>query len=94
MKPFVTIELDKVRKLKYGINQLVLLEDLLKVPLAKLDMSSLSIANVRDIIFAGLSHEDKNLTQEQVGDLIDEHSSLEKVVEKITEAFEVSFGKK
>ena len=44
------------------------------------------------IVYAGLYHEDKTLTVEKVGDLIDEYSNLKEVAEKIGEALTLAFG--
>lgn len=92
MKKSVTIELDKARNLRYGINALVRIEELLGKPITALDLNNLSIADIRDIVFAGLVHEDKDLTSEKVGDLIDEYSNLTVVSDKIGEAFTLAFG--
>ena len=72
MKKSVTIELDKARNLRYGINALVTVEELTGKPLTRLDLESVSIKDLRAILYAGLCHEDKTLTPEKVGELIDE----------------------
>ena len=92
MKKSVTIELDKARNLRYGINALVRIEGLIGKPITVLDLNSLSMSDLRNILFAGLVHEDKDLTAEKVGDLIDEYMSIEEVAEKLGEAFTLAFG--
>lgn len=92
MKKSVTIELDKARNLRYGINALVKIEELLGKPITALDLNNLSIADLRNIVFAGLVHEDSALTSEKVGDLIDEYADLTLVADKIGEAFTLAFG--
>lgn len=92
MKKSVTIELDKARNLRYGINALVRIESLIGKPITVLDLNSLSMSDLRNILFAGLVHEDKDLTAEKVGDLIDEYMSIEEVAEKLGEAFTLAFG--
>lgn len=94
MKPYVTVELDKPRRLRYGINALCMIEDILGKPLTKLDTDNLSIKDMRTVIYCGLAGDDKELTPEKVGDLIDEYSSLEEISKQMTEALKLSFGPK
>ena len=93
MKKGVTIELDKPRTLRYGLNALAKVEDLTGKSIMGLDLKSVSIKDLLAIIFAGLYHEDKNLTVTKVGDLIDEYSNITEVAEKLGEAFTLAFGK-
>ena len=94
-KPFVTLELDKIRKLRYGMNALIIIEDLLGRSFIELqENKSFSLKDFRTIIYAGLSHEDKDLTPQLVGDLIDEYSTFEIVSKKMEEAFSAAFGEK
>jgi hypothetical protein len=91
-KKTVTIELDKARNLRYGMNALVKVEELTGKSITKLDLENLSMKDLRTILFAGLYHEDRDLTPEKVGELIDEHSNIAAVAEKLGEAFTVAFG--
>lgn len=93
MKPYVTVELDKPRRLRYGINALCMIEDMLGKPLTKLDTDRMSIKDIRTVLYCGLAGDDKDLTPEKVGDLIDEHSNLEEIIQKMTEAITLAFGK-
>ena len=92
MKPYVTFELDKPRRLRYGINALCMLEDVLGKPLAKLDTGDLAMKDLRAIIYCGLVNDDKSLTPEVVGDLIDDYSNLNEALAKMNEAFTISLG--
>lgn len=92
MKQGVTLVLDKPRTLRYGINALAKIEDATGRPLMQLDLNSVGIKDLLAIVYAGLYHEDKSLTIEKVGDLIDEHSNLNEVAEKIGEALTIAFG--
>ena len=92
MKKSVTIELDKARNLRYGINALVKVEELTGKSITKLDLENISMKDLRAILFAGLYHEDLDLTPEKVGTLIDEHSDIGKIAEKLGEAFGLAFG--
>lgn len=93
MKKGVTIELDKPRTLRYGINALAKIEESIGRPIMGLDLENLGIRELLVIVYAGLYHEDKALTIEQVGDLIDEHSDLNTIAEKLGEALTEAFGK-
>lgn len=93
MKHGVTINLDKPRTLRYGINALAKIEDLTNKPLVKLDLKNVGIKDLLIITYAGLCHEDNNLTIEKVGDIIDEYSSLGEIAEKVGEALTLAFGK-
>lgn len=92
MKRGVTINLDKPRTLRYGINALAKIEDLTGKPILSLDLNRIGIKDLLAIVYAGLYHEDKTLTVEQVGDIIDEYSDINTIAEKIGEAFTLAFG--
>lgn len=91
-KPFVTIELDKPRHLRYGFNQLCELEDLLGVPVSKLPEIEIGFRELRTLLYVGLRGEDPDLTPEVVGSLIDEAQSLDYVFSKVSEALQLAFG--
>lgn len=92
LKQGVTIELDRPRTLRYGMNALVKIEELTGKTISKLDLENISIKDLRTIVYAGLFHEDKSLTPETVADLIDEHSELSVVAAKLGEAMTLAFG--
>ena len=83
MKNGVTINLDKPRTLRYGINALVKVEDLTGKSITALDLSHVGIKDLLIIVYAGLCHVDKTLTLEKVGDLIDEYSNITEIAEKL-----------
>jgi hypothetical protein len=83
MKKSVMIQLDKIRNLRYGMNALVTIEELTGKSITKIDLSDISMKDLRTILFAGLYHEDKELTPEKVGNLIDEHGNLSEIAEKL-----------
>lgn len=86
---FVEIGLDKPRRLRYTLNALAEIEDRLGVSLADLGSVKLGIKAVRLILWAGLIHEDADLTVVQVGDLVD-FGNFEEVQTKIAQAFEAA----
>lgn len=93
MKKGVIIKLDKERTLRYGINALARIEDSIGKPIMGLDLEHLGMKELLAIVHAGLYHEDKTLTIEQVGDLIDDYSDINEVAEKLGEALTLAFGK-
>jgi len=93
---YVDIELDKPRRLRYDLNALCELEDRFNKPIMELlkDVGqNMSIKLVRTLVWAGLIHEDKDLTEAQVGEMIDLSNIIE-VQEKLTEALSTSFSGK
>ena len=89
---FYPIQLDKMRNFKYGMKALHLIEKKLGKPIAKIDMENLTMEDAATLIWAGLQHEDKDLTPDKVMDLVDEYSSLPAVMQAMGEAFAAAFG--
>jgi len=92
MKKSVTIELDRPRNLRYGINALIKVEEMTGRTISKLDLENISMKDLRTILYAGLYHEDKDLTPDRVGALIDDYSNISAIGEKLGEAFNVAFN--
>lgn len=92
MKNGIIINLDKPRTLRYGMNALAKIEDLTGKSILSLDLNKLGIKDLLAIVYGGLYHEDKTLTIQKVGDLIDEYSNLNEVAEKLGEALTAAFG--
>lgn len=65
----VKITLDKERTIKFTLNALIEVEDGLGHSLTELS-DNVSIRAVRTLLTAGLRHEDAELTEQYVGDLI------------------------
>lgn len=95
-KPFVTINLDRPRRLRYTMNALISMEEALGKPIGQLisdyNTGTIGFKDMRIIIWAGLLHENPDLTLEQVGDMIDEAESLKYVMLKAGEALRTTFG--
>ena len=95
-KPFVLVNLDKPRKLRYTTNALVMLEESLGKPIGEI-MNNFAnglygFKDIRNLLWAGLLDEDSSLTPEDAGNLIDEAEDFADVVSKIGEALQESFG--
>lgn len=93
MKKGITIQLDRPRTLRYGMNALAKIEDITGKPILALDLNNVGIKDLLAIVYGGLYHEDKTLTIEKVGELIDDYSDLTEIAEKIGEALTEAFGK-
>lgn len=96
MKKFVSIELDKTRNLRYGINALCQMEEMLGKSVTKLQ-EEIGIKEFRIMLYCGLVWEDNTITLEKVGDLMDEAISdkgIEYINGKVSEALELALGVK
>lgn len=91
---FTYIHLDKTRLLKYGMRAFALIEKTLKTKLNKLDFEDLSIHDQATIIWAGLIHEQPDLTVDRVMDLVDEHSTIGEAIRLSGQAFAEAWGVK
>src|SRR5699024_3840883 len=90
------IKMDKTRNLRFGMNALIELENLMGKPLTELD-DDLSMKDMRTIFYVGLKWEDKELTHEIVGDLMDEaifnnEEGLQYLAGTLGEAIQRSLG--
>jgi hypothetical protein len=84
----VTINLDKERHLRFNLNSLILVEDLTGKKMAEFsDEKAMSLKVLRALLFAGLKWEDKDLTEEQVGEFV-EMSNMKEVNKKLEEAMQ------
>jgi regulator of replication initiation timing len=92
-RALVEIELnDKMRKIRYTLNSLAELEDKLGVSLDELNTLKMGIKQLRAFLWAGLIHEDENLTEKEVGEWVD-LDNMTYINEKVTEAFKAGSGK-
>lgn len=91
MKPSVLINLDRPRNIRLNTNAMVKMEEVLNKPLSEIG-ASFGVKEIRAVVWAGLLHEDKTLTLESVGDLLDD-ADLTYVAKKIGEAMQIAKGK-
>lgn len=89
---YYPIKLDKVRNFRYGMKAISLIEKQLKKPISKIDLENLTMEDAAVMIWAGLVHEDKDLTPDKVMDLVDEYSDITTVLQAMGEAFRSAFG--
>ena len=82
----IPIDLDKPRTLLFDLNAFAELEDKFgSLDQAFQKMQQGSVKATRTLLWAGLLHEDENLTERQVGAMIS-LTNVEKIMEQITEA--------
>lgn len=80
----VAINLDRERHLKFNLNSLITIERITGQRFDKMG-DDMSLETLRAMLFAGLSWEDKELTLDEIGELID-FENLEQVMDKLNEA--------
>jgi len=91
---YTPIVLDKTRNLRYGMKALSIIEKKFKKNLATIDYANLTIEETMTIVWAGLVHEDKELTVDKLIDIIDENNiKLDEIIEVMGNAMDEAFGK-
>ena len=91
--PFIMINLDKPRKLRFGMGAMVEFEQLTGIKLMELN-DEMSMDVCSKILWIMLKQEDKELTLEKTCELIDEYAeSITEVITAITKAIEAAFQK-
>jgi len=94
-KPFVTIELDKPRKLRFNLWSLKALQDATGLKLSELGAflaeTQEDIEKMATLLWAGLIHEDKDLTVDKLMEIIT-WDKLSESLTKIYEAFATDMG--
>lgn len=85
----VAIELDKERRLKFNLNALIIAEEISGKKLSELNAEEggFDLSFLRAMLYAGLKWEDRELTLEEVGDLID-MENMSDVTDKLGEAMQ------
>lgn len=83
----VAINLDKERHLNFNLNALIKIEELTGKKIQEVTNEGFTMSLIRTFVYAGLRFEDKTLTLEDVGDMID-MGNMTYISEKIGEALE------
>ena len=99
MKKSCPVMIDKERHLRYGLVAIDMIEEELDKAISQLDLANLRTKEAAVVIWAGLYHEDKELSPKQILELIDDSEAdytkiMEVVGEAISEAFDVKDEKK
>lgn len=84
-KRMVKINLDKERNLYFTLNSLEIIEELTGKTIDKLS-EGMTISMLKAVVYAGLVHEDKELTVDAVGEMIG-FEDIEMISNAIGEAF-------
>jgi hypothetical protein len=82
------IKLDKERNLRYSIKSIKHIEQYFGCPVKNVDWENLTIDGLIAVIHAGLKHEDKDLTHDQVEDILDAVEDLDYVSKTLSEAMQ------
>jgi len=94
MIPFVTIELDRPRKLRFTMGAMIEFEEITGIKLMELE-DELSFVVAAKAMWVMLRQEDKELTFEAMQGIIDEYAdNLTYVIEKTTQAIRAAFQNK
>lgn len=90
---YTPIELDKARNLRYGMKALDLIEKKFCKNLSSIDFENLTIEQTVTIVWAGLVHEDKDLTPGKLLDIIDASNiKFDVIAEAMNKALNEAFG--
>ena len=73
---YTPVQMDKVRNFRFGMRAVDFIEKKFKKPISKVDFENLTMSETATVILAGLIHEDSELTEEKVMDLIDEKGNF------------------
>ena len=93
MQSFTTIELDKPYILRFGMKEIELLENLLKISPIELSVqiTTLKAKDIARALYAAISRElPKDMKLDKLIDLIDEYTSIGDVMCKLLDAVEIS----
>lgn len=92
----VIIELDRPRELRFGHKALKMLLAMTGKDIDAIDMENLDLGEVEKYIYCGLQSDaranNENLKIEDMEDLLDQAPSFGHIIERLTTAFNVSFG--
>ena len=88
--PFVMIDLDKPRKLRFGMKSMVEFERTNKIKLLDIG-ENMSVEICAKLAYTMLKQEDPELTLEKTIELLDEHMLAGDAIEKINEAIAAAF---
>jgi hypothetical protein len=90
---YIPIQLDKTRNLLMGFGALQMFKRITGKSLAKIDYEKDDFEDYIPVIFyAGLVHEDKELTLEKTIELIDKYLGIKKALEMIEPILAETFG--
>lgn len=93
-KPFIPVELDRQRRIRYSTNALIAMEDQMGkkvgVVIKEFNEGLFGFKDIRIMLWAGLMEDDRKLTLSKVGDIMDD-VGFERAVDCIGKGFEAAF---
>lgn len=92
---FYPIKLDKERNFRFGMRAINLIEKKFEQPIMQIPGmkdGTLTMEQYATVMWAGLAHEDSDLTPDKVMDLVDEYSSLPEATEVMWKALNSAFA--
>lgn len=90
---YTPVEMDKTRNFRFGMKAVSFIEKKFNKPISKVDFENMTMEETATVIIAGLIHEDKELTEEKIMDIIDEKGNLEEVLAAMGKAMQQMGGK-
>jgi hypothetical protein len=97
MKTTVKIELDKIRYLRFDVNAMIEVEELIGKPVTALDSEELGMKGLRSVLYAGLKWESPKLTLREAGDMMSAglvSEGLDYLVDTLGDALMLGLGVK
>jgi hypothetical protein len=93
MIPFVMLNLDRPRKLRFGMGALIEFEQVTGIKAAEFDEENMSFDLMGKVLWLLLKQEDKDLTLEGTYALVDEYAAnLTVVMEAVSQAIDGAFN--
>jgi hypothetical protein len=89
----IPVQMDRTREFKIGMKAFMAIEKTLGKSVGELNLKKLTHEEAMIIIWAGILHDDKELTIEKVTDLVDEHMTPAEITDLLSKAFEVATSK-
>lgn len=90
---YTPVEMDKTRNFRFGMRAVDFIEKKFGKPISKVDFENMTMEETATVILAGLIHEEKELTEEKVMDIIDAKGNLEEVLTAMGKAMQQMGGK-
>ena len=93
--PFIVIELDKPRRLRFGMGAMVEFEQLTGVKITSLDEDNISMELLAKLLWVMLKREEENLTFDNILNLVDDNAdNIAEIMEAVTKTISAAFGEK
>lgn len=92
MKQSLPVKMDRMRNLRYGHAAIAKAEDIIGRRISDININRLSFGEAAKLIWAGLEHEDRELTPDRVLEIMDDHDlSMGEILGMAAEAIVMAF---